>query len=301
VTYKFGSLSPLQREAKEDAREHNIRAYDWGVETFLTIANSAVDEGDFAEIAHPQLVETSPAGELALALASTSGAPIAAADDDGTTFSEVANPRILRNELGRLASMQQRLEKLAKTEENRHRRHKLKNHIANLHGHIANKRKDFAHKEAAKLVVSCLALGTEKLDVKAMVEQEKREGQTSAQKSGRNREILSAAPAMFNSFVKYKAEEAGTLLVELDTKAIKPSQTCSRCGHKRKKLLSERTHACEKCGLVMGRDRNSAKVMLIHTEEAASQAIAALMLLCGSRDRAVGEGEISPIETPLIA
>ncbi|NES65548.1 MAG: transposase [Okeania sp. SIO2D1] len=53
---------------------------------------------------------------------------------------------------------------------------------------------------------------------------------------------------------------------------VKPHGTtveCSRCGHKVKKLLSQRQHNCPKCNLSIGRDlnaainiRNRAKVLL---------------------------------------
>jgi putative transposase len=39
---------------------------------------------------------------------------------------------------------------------------------------------------------------------------------------------------------------------------------CSGCGARAKsRLLSERTYACEACGLVLPRDKNSAAVMLV--------------------------------------
>src|SRR5919198_4357066 len=40
------------------------------------------------------------------------------------------------------------------------------------------------------------------------------------------------------------------------------TQECSRCGTLGKKALSERTHVCPKCGLVLGRDHNAAVTIL---------------------------------------
>ena len=54
---------------------------------------------------------------------------------------------------------------------------------------------------------------------------------------------LSTAPRQFLTFLAYKAEEAGTKNVELNSKKLKASQTCAKCGHK------------------TTRDRNSAMVM----------------------------------------
>src|SRR5919198_3616056 len=47
--------------------------------------------------------------------------------------------------------------------------------------------------------------------------------------------------------------------------AIPPAYTtqeCSRCGTLVRKTLSERTHVCPKCGLVLGRDHNAAVTIL---------------------------------------
>ncbi|PKL75730.1 MAG: hypothetical protein CVV27_13895, partial [Candidatus Melainabacteria bacterium HGW-Melainabacteria-1] len=43
---------------------------------------------------------------------------------------------------------------------------------------------------------------------------------------------------------------------------VKPSQTCSGCGHREKKPLSQRWHQCQQCGLRLSRDENAARVIL---------------------------------------
>jgi putative transposase len=40
------------------------------------------------------------------------------------------------------------------------------------------------------------------------------------------------------------------------------TQECSRCGTRVTKTLSQRTHVCLKCGLVLGRDHNAARTIL---------------------------------------
>ena len=86
-------------------------------------------------------------------------------------------------------------------------------------------------------------------------------GKMVAQKAGLNREILDTAPGMFFQLLKYKAEEAGTILELINTRKVKPSQTCPGCDARAKKTLAERVHACG-CGLRMSRDGAAALVML---------------------------------------
>ncbi|MHB8148146.1 MAG: zinc ribbon domain-containing protein, partial [Vulcanimicrobiaceae bacterium] len=87
-------------------------------------------------------------------------------------------------------------------------------------------------------------------------------GRKVAQKAGLNREILATAPRAFLDMLRYKAAEAGIAYVEVPSRKVKPSQTCSGCGIQRKKPLSERMHVCA-CGLVLTRDQNAALVNLL--------------------------------------
>ena len=82
-----------------------------------------------------------------------------------------------------------------------------------------------------------------------------------AAKAGLNKAILDGAPAQFLSMLRYKAAEAGTLYVEAPTRTLKPSQRCHACDAMVKKPLRERWHTCP-CGASCGRDVNSALVLL---------------------------------------
>jgi len=82
------------------------------------------------------------------------------------------------------------------------------------------------------------------------------------QKAGLNRAILDATPGSFLSFLRYKAAEAGTELIELDPRAHRPSHTDPISGEVRKKTLSERTHALPD-GRAIGRDQAAALTMLV--------------------------------------
>jgi putative transposase len=53
-----------------------------------------------------------------------------------------------------------------------------------------------------------------------------------------------------------KAEEAGRTVILVNPRNT--SKMCSQCGEMVQKRLSDRTHTCPNCGLVMERDVNAA-------------------------------------------
>jgi transposase len=79
---------------------------------------------------------------------------------------------------------------------------------------------------------------------------------------GLNRSILDTSPGMFFELLAYKAEDAGIPYIEVPARKVKPSQTCSSCGHVEKKQLADRVHDCKRCGIVLDRDANAAQVIL---------------------------------------
>ncbi|HYX34504.1 MAG TPA: zinc ribbon domain-containing protein, partial [Oligoflexus sp.] len=66
-----------------------------------------------------------------------------------------------------------------------------------------------------------------------------------------------SAPASLKASLFRTAEKLGGRGELINTFHTRLSQTCL-CGEVRKKALSERTHSCGSCGLVMGRDTLSA-------------------------------------------
>jgi putative transposase len=82
-----------------------------------------------------------------------------------------------------------------------------------------------------------------------------------SRKAGLNWAILDVGMADLIAKLTYKAEEAGTRLVEVATLKVKPSQTCLACLRRGKKPLSQHAYSCP-CGCVMPRDQASAQVML---------------------------------------
>ena len=82
-----------------------------------------------------------------------------------------------------------------------------------------------------------------------------------AAKAGLNKAILDGAPAQFLSMLRYKAAEAGVIYAEAATRTLKPSQRCHQCWEVHTKRLSERWHTCP-CGASCHRDLNAALVLL---------------------------------------
>ena len=154
---------------------------------------------------------------------------------------------------------------LARKKRGSRRRKQAVRIVAGIHRRTANARRDFLHKASAKLVAHTDLIVTETLAVANMTRSAKgtveKPGSNVAQKAGLNREILATAPSAFLAMLRYKAEEAGSHFVEISARKVKPSQTCSGCGRRRKKQLSERRHVCE-CGCNLSRDENAARVNL---------------------------------------
>jgi putative transposase len=75
-----------------------------------------------------------------------------------------------------------------------------------------------------------------------------------------SKDVLDQAWGGFLTVLEYKAAEAGTRLVRVPPEGT--SQSCSSCGVPVQKALSERTHRCVSCGLVIDRDTNAARNIL---------------------------------------
>lgn len=181
--------------------------------------------------------------------------------EDGTT---IENPRWVRDGLPTLAELQRAR---AKKRRGSIRYRRISKDIARFHDHVANMRRDFIHKETTKLVQRSAVIATEELSPSNMsrtargtVEQP---GRNVKQKSGLNRENLSAGYGMTHEMLAYKAVEAGTRLHICNTRQLKPSQRCAKCWAITPKTLSQREHVCAHCGHTIQRDQNSASVMLI--------------------------------------
>jgi putative transposase len=75
-----------------------------------------------------------------------------------------------------------------------------------------------------------------------------------------SKSISDAGWRMFRTWLEYLARVYGKVVVAVPPEYT--TQECSRCGTLVQKTLSERTHVCPRCGLVLGRDHNSAQIIL---------------------------------------
>jgi len=186
---------------------------------------------------------------------------------DWATFDNgeaIANPRWTQTELPRLADLQRQR---ARKRKGSLRFKRLTRKIGRLYDLIANQRREFVHQETTKLIKTSAVIATEQLAPKNMSRSARgttaNPGKKVRQKSGLNREILSAAFGMAHQMLSYKAVEAGTRVHLANTRKLKPSQRCAQCWRIVPKTLTQRIHDCPHCGLVMPRDRNSAMVVLM--------------------------------------
>jgi len=158
-----------------------------------------------------------------------------------STGEAIANPRFFRTDEKALAKAQRRL---SKQEKGTLERRKARKVVSRIHERIANRRHDFCHQEARKLVNTFGVIAVEKLNINGMM------GNHCLAKS-----IADASWGQFLNALSSKAEEAGREFVAVNPNGT--SQLCSRCHFVVPKDLSVRIHSCPICGLVLDRDLNA--------------------------------------------
>jgi putative transposase len=148
------------------------------------------------------------------------------------------NPENLRKMLEPLIRAERKVSRRVKGSQNYK---KAKRWYQIVHERIANRRKDFLHKLSTQYAKKYDVILLEKLRVAKMV---------------RNHHlamsIMDAAWGTFKQMVDYKCK----MMVEVES--YNTTVECSRCGNKVPKSLAVRTDRCDKCGLVLDRDHNSA-------------------------------------------
>jgi len=189
----------------------------------------------------------------------------------------IENPRYFRRGEDKLTAKQQ---VLSRKKRGSHRRKKAARQVGKCHRHMRNQRQDFLHKEARSLVDCYETIVFEDLKPKNMSRHPKPKQDEqgnflpngAASKGGLNKSIQDAGWAMFIALVRAKAESAEHTTVVL-VNPYKTSQICSACERQGPhKDLSERTHTCIHCGVVLDRDHNAAlnilRLGLSHQESA---------------------------------
>ena len=175
--------------------------------------------------------------------------PLAVGVDVGLTHfatlsmgEHIGNPRFFRTDERALAKAQRRMAKEAKGTPARAKRRKV---VAHIHERIANRRYDFCHQTARRLVNTYGVLAFEALQIPNMM-----------QNHCLAKSIADVAWGQFVRITSDKAACAGRVVVQVPPAYT--SQDCSRCGHRVPKKLSARVHQCPVCQLVMDRDQNAA-------------------------------------------
>ncbi len=164
---------------------------------------------------------------------------------------KIENPRFYRESERRLIHLQKGLSHKERGSRNWV---KAKTRVARLHEKIGNRRTDFLHKASRKIADTYETVYFEDLKIGNMI---------------RNhclaKSIGDAGWGRFIRMIAYKEEGTGGQLIQVNPKGT--TQMCSRCGETVPKDLSQRTHRCPYCGLVMDRDRNAALNILARGRE----------------------------------
>ena len=162
-----------------------------------------------------------------------------------STGEMIENPRWYRQEEQKLARSQQ-------THSRHHRGsrryRRSRRELARRHEKIACQRRDFQHKLSRRLVEEFALIAVESLNIRGLA------------RSHVAKSMHDAAWGAFVQLLRCKAEEAGSVVVEVDARDT--SQVCAACGCPVPKTLAEREHVCPHCGFTAPRDVNAALVIL---------------------------------------
>ena len=194
-------------------------------------------------------------------------------DSAGAT---VANPRYLRKAETKLKRLHRRVSRKKKSSKNRKRASKR---LAKGYLKVQRQRKDFACKQASALVKSSDLIAFEDLRIANLVKNHRLA-----------KSISDASWGLFLSWVCYYGK-----LHAIPVIAVSPmftTQDCSGCGFRVKKSLSQRTHVCPNCGLILDRDWNAAvNILLAALEWVARHRIAGQARTGGSTESQNASGQ----------
>src|SRR5215467_6946252 len=160
-------------------------------------------------------------------------------DSEGQT---VANPRYLRKAEARLKRLHRRVSRKQKRSKNRK---KAIQRLAKGYLKVQRQRKDFASKQARALIQSSDLVAYEDLKIASLVKNHRLA-----------KSISDASWGVFLGWVRYYGGVYHIPVVPVSPRFT--TQDCSGCGFRVKKSLSQRTHICPQCGLVLDRDYNAA-------------------------------------------
>nr|WP_254658001.1 transposase [Pleurocapsa sp. PCC 7327] len=111
---------------------------------------------------------------------------------------------------------------------------KARKQISRLQSKVTNQRQDWQHQVATQIGKSNSLVATEKSNIKGMTRKANKGSQRKHQKTGLNSSLLDVGIGNLTSLIRSKLSECSGVFVEVPLK-IAPSQTCPRCGYKKKK------------------------------------------------------------------
>ena len=164
-----------------------------------------------------------------------------------STQEKISNPRFFKIDEKTLVKAQRKLSKQGKETPERKKAKKVVGHI---HQRIFNRRHNFIHQEARKIVNKFGVICVEKLAIKNIMN-----NQTKVFGNKINKSIADVAWSQFANALSHKAEEAGRQFIAINPRGT--SQRCSQCGTVVKKDLSVRWHDCPVCNAYLHRDFNA--------------------------------------------
>jgi putative transposase len=181
---------------------------------------------------------------------------------------KVASPGFLRRAERKLRKAQRSLSRKAKGSSNRA---KVRDGVARAHARVADRRRDWLHKESTRIIRENQAVYVEDLCVVGI-------GRTRLAKS-----VHDAGWSAFIGMLEYKARMHGRRFAKIGR--FEPtSQVCSACEVKDgPKPLSVRKWTCSACGTVHDRDVNAARNVLRLGKVAAG--LAETLNACGGQVR----------------
>jgi len=144
----------------------------------------------------------------------------------------------------KLARAQRRLSRMLRGSNNYY---KQKRRVACIHEEIANRRKDFCHKESRKITNSYDAVCVEDINLRGM-----------AQCLNLGKATNDNGFGMFRTFLQYKLQEQGKQLIVID-RWLPSTKACHVCGYINSEItLNVREWTCPCCGTHHDRDENAA-------------------------------------------
>ena len=155
----------------------------------------------------------------------------------------VKNPLFLNQSLKKLKKASKNLSRKKKGSKNRI---KAKIRRQKIYEKVSEQKNDFFHKLTTNYINNCSLIGIEKLNIKNMIKKNK---------YWNKRNMVDSSWRMFITMLKFKAESAGTSIIEVNSKNT--SKKCSRCSNIQNMPLNKRMYKC-KCGLHIDRDYNAA-------------------------------------------